>query len=276
MNTNPNIPEIRTHERENLIRELTKQLEQDVRISTAWLSGSIARGDDDWLSDVDLFVAVSDDSIEEIVRARHKFAAQAIAPILSMDHMRNAPPRGAYLLAHYPGEYGPQHVDWFWQPESLTSLPDNGRILFDKTGLTTVDSRVWEQQMHQEGSRPPIDSTDPIDLINNKVEFFWSMALIVAKYIVRNDEETVGHMTKLISRTLDEISGSLAANRDTDYTGVPLEDSDSLAQFRVLRNVTHRAKSLNDQLKDRGAIVPEEAISQIEQFIDVCEKAALG
>ena len=27
--------------------------------------------------------------------------------------MKNTPSDGAYLLVHYTGEFGPQHVDWF-------------------------------------------------------------------------------------------------------------------------------------------------------------------
>ena len=144
-----------------------------------------------------------------MVRGRHEFAAQPVTPTLSMDQMRNAPPRGGYLLVHYPGEYGPQHVDWFWQPESLANFPDDGLLLFDKVGLPVVDGKVWEQEMHQTGSRPAIDSTDPVNLLTHDLKFFFAMSLIVAKYIVRGDDQIVGHMMSLIERTLDRIIETL-------------------------------------------------------------------
>jgi len=191
MGTKLDIPAIRTHERQNLVQTLAAHLKLDDRVQAAWLSGSISRGEDDWLSDIDLYVAVADESIEEVVQGRYEFVARQVTPTLSMDQMRNAPPRGGYLLVHYPGEYGPQHIDWFWQPESLASFPDDGLLLFDKVGLPVADGKVWEKEMNQTVSRPAIDSTDPVDLLNHDVKFFWAMSLIVAKYIVRGDDETL-------------------------------------------------------------------------------------
>ncbi len=77
------------------------------------MGGSITHGDDDWLSDIDLYIVMTDDSITETVSRRHAFAAMATTLVLSMDMMKNAPPDGACLLVHYTGESGPQHVDWF-------------------------------------------------------------------------------------------------------------------------------------------------------------------
>jgi hypothetical protein len=54
-----------------------------------------------------------------------------------------------------------------------------------------ADGKVWEKEMNQTVSRPAIDSTDPVDLLNHDVKFFWAMSLIVAKYIVRGDDETL-------------------------------------------------------------------------------------
>jgi predicted nucleotidyltransferase len=264
----PNIPEIRTSERNDLIQKLTEYLRQDETIMAVWIAGSIARGEDDWLSDIDIYVAVADESIESVVRDRHEFAARFSNPTLSMDHMRNAPPEGAYLLVHYPGQFGPQHVDWFWQPESLASIPDNGRLLFDKAGLSVIDGNVWENQMNQTGSRPAIDSTDPVDLATHGLQFFWAMGLIVAKYIVRGDDETVEYMLNMIARTLDgivESFGLAGLSRDT------LDMSGKAAQFHSLRAVSEQAKSLHEDLGKRGVVNPLEAIAQVEQFFDTCE-----
>jgi len=85
----PDIPNIRTKERNELVQNLSAHLEQDQRVRAAWLAGSIARGDDDWLSDIDIYVAVADESIEEVVQGRHEFGAQIVTPSLSMDQMRN-------------------------------------------------------------------------------------------------------------------------------------------------------------------------------------------
>jgi predicted nucleotidyltransferase len=270
MKTTQSIPNIRTSERNDLIRQITAHLQQDERVRAAWLSGSIARGEDDWLSDIDLHVAVVDDSIEEVVRDRHEFAAGLMPPTLSMDHMRNAPPRGGYLLVHYSGEYGPQHVDWFWQPESLAHLPDNGQLLFDKAGLPVIDGKVWEDEMNQSGSRPAIDSTDPIDLATHNLQFFWAMGLIVAKYIVRGDDETVGHMLGLIERTLDGIVEALGIS-EIPSTEPEISDIGRMGQFLALRVASSRAKLLHVVFGGLGVEVPTEAIAEVERFFDACE-----
>jgi len=275
MKTTQSIPEIRSRERNDLVQKLTAHLQQDNRVRAAWLAGSIARGEDDWLSDIDLYVAVTDESIEEVVQGRHEFAAQPVTPTLSMDQMRNAPPRGGYLLVHYPGEYGPQHVDWFWQPESLASLPDDGLLLFDKAGLSIIDGKIWEKEMNQTGSRPAIDSTDHVDLLTHDLAFFWAMSLIVAKYIVRGDDETVGHMVGLIERTLDRIIESLGiAEHSSGEQGSSVKGQ--VAQFQVLRRASDRAKSLHGNLRDRGVVVPAEAIAEVERFFDACESVVSG
>ena len=269
----PDIPKIRTSERNDLIQKLTAHLQQDERVRAAWLGGSIARCDDDWLSHIDIYIAVDDESIEEVIRDRHDFVAQPVTPTLSMDQMRNAPLQGGYLLVHYPGEFGPQHVDWFWQPESSASIPDNGRLLFDKVGLPMIDGKVWEKEMHQTDIRPAIDSIDPVDLLSHDLEFFWAMSLIVSKYIVRGDDETVGHMMGLIERTLGRIVGSLSMDVQTPASS---EVASQDAQFRTLRSMSMRAHSLHVALRERGVVVPSEAITQVERFFDACESVALG
>ena len=267
------IPNIRNQERNDLIQKLAAHLQKDERVSAAWLAGSIARGDDDWLSDIDLYLAVDDEAIEEVVRGRHEFAAQPVTPTLSMDQMRNAPPKGGYLLVHYPGEFGPQHVDWFWQPESLARVPDNGRQLFDKVGLPVIDGEVWEKDMNQTESRPAIDSTDQVDLLTHDIKFFWAMSLIVAKYIVRGDGETVGHMMSLIERTLDRITEALEGE---DWSRNGSSETDTAVRFRSLRVVSEQAKTLHGDLGDRGVVVPAEGITQVERFFDACETALLS
>jgi predicted nucleotidyltransferase len=46
MNTKLDIPAIRTRERQNLIQTLAAHLQLNDRVKAEWLSGSIARGED--------------------------------------------------------------------------------------------------------------------------------------------------------------------------------------------------------------------------------------
>jgi len=274
MITKLDIPAIRTREQQNLIQTLAVLLQRDDRVKAAWISGPIARGEDDWLSDIDLYIAVADESIEDIVYSRHEFAARFMTPTLSMDQMRNATPRGGYLLVHYPGEYGPQHVDWCWQPESLANFSDNGLLLFDKVGLPVVDGKVWVKHMHQTGSRSPIDSTDSSDLATHNLQFFWAISLIFAKYIVRGDDQTVGRMMGLINERLIG-SSSRWGSQSVHPESQVVRSQVRWTQFQVLRGASDRAKSLHGDLGGRGVVVPAEAIAEVERFFDACESVVV-
>lgn len=269
------IPAIRTAERRRLISQLQSQLENDVRVRTAWLSGSIARGDDDWLSDIDLHVVVTDESIAGIIDNRHSFAAVDAKPTLSMDMMKNAAPNGAYLLVHYSGEFGPQHVDWYWVPESGSNRPNDGYLLFDRADIPVVDGLAWANSVNQTDNRPAIDSREPIDLANHKLEFFWAMTLIVSKYIVREDRATVSHMLGLIARTLDEIRGFLDMALDSTAADIDTTGFDTSRLFQALDSITQDAITLHDQVAGRGVSIAPEAITQVTEFINACKSVSL-
>ena len=274
MPTHANIPTARTNERRALIDLLHSQLEQDPRVRAAWLSGSISRGDDDWLSDIDIHVIATDESIENIVETRHSFVATAITPVLTMDMLKNAAPNGAYLLVHYPGEFGPQHVDWYWLPESGASRPGDGYMLFDRAALPGMDGEEWAKSVHQTENRPAINSTDPIDLVNHHFEFFWAMALIVSKYIVRGDHETVEYMLNMIVRTLGQIGEQLTISVPEIEPFKFDAESNRRLQFDSLRSVSKMATSIESDAVANGATIPSGAIELVEAFFDACELAA--
>ena len=152
--TNHELLATRTRERHDLLIRTLDGLNRDHRVSAAWLTGSVSRGHDDGLSDLDLMVVVTDESACDFIRNRRKYASQPADAVLMMDNFRNAPPGGAYLLALYAGEVGPQHVDWFWQPESQARIPDDEKVLFDHVGLRKIRGtevfRVWAAH-----ARPP-------------------------------------------------------------------------------------------------------------------------
>ena len=133
---------VRRRERADLLRRIDAVLRSDYRVRAAWVTGSAGRGEDDALSDIDLFIAVADDAIGKFVENRRAHAARPGRPVLLMDNFANAPIGGAYLLALYEGRAGPQHVDWFWQPESETRRPEQAHTLFDRAELRREGQRA--------------------------------------------------------------------------------------------------------------------------------------
>ena len=188
---------IRWRERAGLLSYIEAIIRSDGRVSAAWVSGSTARGEDDALSDLDLYIVVADNAIDDFVDNRRVHAARPARPVLLMENLANAPTGGAYLLALYEGEAGPQHVDWFWLPESEARLPDQATVLFDRAGLSRESSTSGT--MHRP-SGPPLGPNPPLaDLLEHKIAFFWAMSVIVAKHIARRNGETVARMTRVVA-----------------------------------------------------------------------------
>jgi predicted nucleotidyltransferase len=225
----------RLRERSELLDRIVAILSADPNVRAAWLSGSVSRGDDDALSDRDLSVVVSDESIGERVDRRRTYAARSAPPVLLMDNLSNAPVDGAYLLAFYPGEAGPQHVDWFWQPESGARIPDDEKVLFNNTGLPLMSGDDWRRQSNRPPGAPLAANAPLGEQLTHKITFFWAMSIIAAKYIARRDGETFARMTSLIAHTLSETAqlgeaGQLNLGAD-DASVASLASSGSRKQF---------------------------------------------
>ncbi len=263
----------RCQERTALLRRIERVIREDGRVRAAWVTGSVARGEDDSLSDIDICVVVADDATDDFVDSRRCHAAKPAWPILLMDNLGNAPICGAYLLAWYGGEAGPQHVDWFWQAESEARRPEGADVLFDRAGIRPAPRSVTTMR----GSPSPPSGPNPplTELLTQKTTFFWAMSLIVAKYIARRDGEKVSRMTDVVARTLVELA-SLCGKSMAPLDGLEdgLETASSPTQFQVLGNLARRADALECQLASQGVVVPAEAVRQAYRFFKLAESLA--
>ena len=269
---------VRWRERAELLRRVEQGIRRNCHVRAAWVTGSVARGDDDALSDLDMFIVVADDAIADFVDNRRSHAAGPAQPILLMDNLANAPVSGAYLLALYDGAAGPQHVDWFWQAESMARCPDDERILFDRAGLPVVPGAQWRSTVHRSSGPPLGQDLSLADLLTHKIAFFWAMSLVVAKYIARRNGKDVARMFHVVSRTLTEAealsrnSVSLWRGDETMATG--LEAASPAAQLQELKGLARHAEILGTQLTAHGVVVPSKAVLQVHQFFELTEAIA--
>ena len=266
---------IRLRERAELLRRVDQCVRRDCRVRAAWIMGSVARGEDDALSDLDLFIVVADDAIAEFIDNRRVHAAEPARPLLLMDNLANAPPGGAYLLALYEGKAGPQNIDWFWQAESMTCRQDDGKILFDRAGLRAAPGAQRGSIVHR-SSGPPLGPNPSLtDLLTHKIAFFWSMSFIVAKYIARRDRESVARMTGVVTRTLKEAAAlchsGVALSEGYKAMVAGLEAASATTQLQVLRDLARHAEALGGQAAARGVVLPSEAITQVYRFFELAE-----
>ena len=269
---------VRWRERAELLRRIEQGIRRDCRVRAAWVTGSVARGEDDALSDLDIFIVVANDAVVDFVHNRRADAAGPARPILLMDNLANAPIGGAYLLALYEGEAGPQQVDWFWRAESMARCPDDERILFDRAGLPVVPGAQWRSTVHRPSGPPLCPNPSLTDLLTHKIAFFWAMSLIVAKHIARRNGKTVARMTRVVSRTLTEAMAldrnSVTSSEGYKKTVTGLETASPTTQLRELRELAGHADVLGGQLASHGVGVPSETVSQAYHFFELAEALA--
>ena len=134
-------PARRWAEHEALLECARVLLDGDERVAAAWLFGSRGRGDTDALSDIDLMVVVHDAHLEAVQQEWRALVARLGAPLLLRNLPRNAPPGGAYVLALYPGETGPLHVDWYWRGLSGAARPPATRAVVERAGVAIPHER---------------------------------------------------------------------------------------------------------------------------------------
>jgi hypothetical protein len=254
--------------RESLLRRATDMLEQEERVVAAWQFGSLGRGAGDALSDLDLFVVVGDEHREAVAAERRAFAARRGEPVLLVEGPQNAPPRGAYLMALYPGEQGPYQVDWYWQAQSAARIPPETRLLFDRVGLPRADASVtWDYQ--------PTPERTEAEVASQGTSFFWAMLLITAKYAARSPREQKMGLLKWA------LNGMADARRFAGITA-PLPAYDEMScpapadKMVILRRLAAMAEEVMPRMAARGAVVSLEIVPQAERYLNLIERVMLS
>ncbi len=257
-----NLFRTRQKERELLLERITILLEADKPVTAAWLFGSLRNGTADSLSDIDLWVVVSDEYIEEIIANRREYVAQVGKLLLIQEAPQNAPAGGAYLLTLYSGDAGPQHVDWYWQPQSLAKKPPATSLLFDHVGIPNVEPTA------------PLTSEERLRLAPNQIAFFWAMSIVTAKRIARRQSWSALTMLGMLTYTIEEIKWLVNLReeqpnyKDTRTEVPPAKPEEQMA---MLREMAGEMNMLTYNIKELSETVSPEAIRQVYSFFDSVE-----
>ncbi len=237
----------RRAERAALLARITQTLEGDDRIAAAWLFGSIGRGEADDLSDLDLRVVVSNEYVEGICANRQAYAAQVGEAVLFQEAPQNRPVGGAFLLTLYAGEFGPQEVDWTWQPLSGACLWPNTRILLNRVGLSSQGEMPWGYQ--------PRPAQTPLEEAVQRVSSFWAMLLIIAKYAARSPWEDSMGLIGMSVQPLHEVSEYLGLTPRYVMENLPPHVRPQ-EKVRLLRGLADEMEALMPAVEARGGHVP--------------------
>jgi hypothetical protein len=177
---------VRVRERDALLNRITSILLADTRIAAAWLYGSLGRGKEDAVSDLDIWVVVHDAYLSALRADVYLFAGLTGMPLYVVEAPYNGPVGGTSLNTAYDGEQtGAHQVDWYLQGTSTTHRPLQLRLLFDRVGLPTSEEE-------SSFGNPGWELSETERKIQN-IRFFWQMLLVCAKYVYRSpNEERMG------------------------------------------------------------------------------------
>ncbi len=256
----------RRAERGALLDKITQMLEGDARIAAAWLFGSVGRGEADDLSDLDLRVIVFDEHIEAICQGRQAYTAQVGEAVLFGEAPQNRPVGGAFLLTLYAGEFGPQEVDWTWEPLSGACLWPGTRLLLNRAGLSRQGEMPWGYQ-----PRPP---QSPLEEAAQRVSSFWAMLLIIAKYAARSPGEEQMGLVGMAVQPLREVSEYLGLPPRYVMETLPPHGRPE-GKLRLLRDLADEMEVLMPAVEARGGEMPWAVLPHARCFLDLVEAISI-
>jgi predicted nucleotidyltransferase len=250
-------------ERDVLLKQITQRLQADPRVVAAWLFGSLGRGDEDALSDLDIFAVVGDDHIPSDSLRRRSFSAQFDTPLLFLEAPQNAPAGGAYQLVYYDAPTAPHQVDWYWQPYSLAAIPPETRLLFDRVGLDRSEMAVTfgGQNFEQE----------PVTQPTHDISFFWAMLMIVAKGVIRDPWAEAIELLPLILDPIHSIQNFLNLDNSLfSAEAIPAHQS-PLTKLRILRQLADHMRTMMPMVTGQGIEIPNAILPGAYRYLNMAE-----
>lgn len=256
----------RERERDALLRRITTGLKNDPRVAAAWLFGSLGRGDQDALSDLDLFLIVAEEHSEAIQASIREFVAPFGELLLVVEAPQNAPQGGAYLMALYAGQTGPHQVDWYWQAQSRAKVPTQTAVLFDRVGLPRDTKSTTFDAMN------PGVEWDIEKAVANAVCSFWAMLLITAKYAFRTPDEAQMPLLPYVLKPLRE-AAAFAQGAAEIAVEAAVPHPTFAGKLERLRALAGEMTALMPQLAMKGVAVPADIVPQAVDYLYFLEQA---
>lgn len=187
-----------TAAREALLIEITAFLKNDPRFLVAWLAGSFGRGEQTWLSDLDIHVVVAEADSKVLCDTSHRaeggttperlalFQQFGMPSIIFDAHANNLVGGSFTYVAYYESA---QNVDWMLIPQHKAHLEHPSLLLFDKVGIP------------EEPEAPLLTHGQAMETVTHAASFFWMIAVGAAKYL----EGDLIHFHMLLSWLKDAI-----------------------------------------------------------------------
>jgi len=185
-------------ERDELMRQLAGSLEAVGWVSAAWIRGSFGRGEADYVSDIDVHVAVDDRRFPSGEEERLKFVGSVRRPLLTQD-AGWAPVGGFNWCVLYPANAGALEVDWMVWPASVAEIAPPAVVLFNRGAVP--NSGFGDYRILQNPGPP----RDPDIMWAHCQASVWLFIFIAVKYLVRGADDAVFRMVELADAQLAQL-----------------------------------------------------------------------
>jgi hypothetical protein len=255
--------------RDALLQHIIAVLSTDERFVAAWLTGSLARGEGDELSDLDLSVVVSDAYSDRFCSCgptartentspnRQALYKQFGQPLVLREDRSWLGEGSCFNHVSYRGTA--MVVDWVFLPQSKAQRPVQSRVLFDKVGIP-VESSTTVESLEE---RCAFASRD--------VGFFWLMTTVTLKYLLRRDTVAFyGFISALYWAIQDVKKRIVGEGWQYKRTSYPLAGT-LQEEVALVRQFCNEMLALMPEVVKLGGSVPEDPMSVIEVWLGMAE-----
>ena len=140
---------------DRLLAEIVERLSEHGEVSAVWLAGSRGRGTNDELSDIDIWVAVEDAILNNIVHDPLAYVRRIVPAIMHMIAPEIAPEGGAFIGTWVSDREGFTQVDWYLTPASTATRASDTTMVFgnvptaEQDELSAVDGGERQGKVHE-------------------------------------------------------------------------------------------------------------------------------
>ena len=254
--------------REEFLQRLLAALGNDERFVAAWLTGSLAQGDGDEISDLDLSIVVADSAREAFCACGSEASAGNSSPTRQALYEQFGEPLVLYEAPSWLGDGSCFNhvsyretalvVDWVFMPQASAQRPVKSRVLFDKVEIAvTQEEAVSLEERQRSASRT--------------VGYFWLMTTVTLKYLLRHDTVAFYGFISTLYWAIQDVKKALAG-ADWQYKRVDYPLVGTVQQQIVLiRQFCEEMLTLMPQVVQMGGTVPDDPMSVIEVWLSMVE-----
>lgn len=248
--------------REALLERIVTTLKNDERFVAAWLAGSFGRGEQTWLSDLDIHVVVADAYSERLCATPWPFGAKTTEerlalfkqfgmPAIIYDAHSNNQISGTFTHVVY--QESAQNVDWMLLPQAKSYQEHPSLLLFDKVGIP------------EPPTSEPESLEERIERISMNVGFFWMIASANAKNLIDGSLIKFHMLLLWLEENIREVQAALRGERAQYVSHSNLQVYTTREeQVAALHHLCDEMEALMPQVIELGGYVPSSPRTMVE------------